>query len=63
MLFKKNSEANAGEAFLYAQFANAFFRDGISPWALYQLPGERGVLFSWGLQVRSVAFFFCVGKS
>ena len=40
-LFKKNSEANAGEAFLYAQFAISIFRDGISPWALYQLPGER----------------------
>ena len=43
MLFKKNRKGNVGEAFLYAQFANAFFRDGISPWALYQLPGEREV--------------------
>ena len=41
VLFKKNRKGNAGEAFLYAQFANAFFRLGISPWALYQLPGER----------------------
>ena len=43
MLFKKKRKGNAGEAFLYAQFANAFFRYGISPWALYQVPGERVV--------------------
>ena len=39
-LFKKNSEANAGEAFLYAQFANAFFRDGISRERLTSCPGS-----------------------
>ena len=44
VLFKKNSEANAGEAFLYAQLANFIFRNGISPWALYQLLGERDVV-------------------
>ena len=42
-LFKKNRTGNVGEAFLYAQFAISIFRDGISPWALYQLPGERDV--------------------